>query len=87
MKWFKKKQRPSKSLLIIYFVTFISILSDLSVLVHFNLFAIWTVRKYVSMVQMKVTTGTMGRQNQDNSLKGNGFACGDHRQLISRYLS
>ena len=39
------------------------------------------------LVQIKVTTVAMERQKQDNPQKGNGFAFGAHRKLISPYPS
>ena len=37
----------------------------------------------LALVQMKVTTGAMEGQKQDNPQKENGFACGGHRQSLS----
>ena len=36
-----------------------------------------------ALVQIKVTTGATDRQKQDDSQNGDGFACGDHRQMLS----
>lgn len=40
-----------------------------------------------ALVQMKVGTGAMERQKQDNPHKGNIFTCDDHRKLLCHYPS